>query len=1108
MCDRRIQAILGWTLKQSLNIGDLVTYPHSPGVGTIGEISAHRARVDFFASVAEPVVESNWVALTDCNPALLDRETRVYWRNPDTGMWSPGRVASRVDGKYYVTFPNHDFDFPLPQTELRTRWDGDLTDPASVLGAAAHESGYFRNTRLPFLQGLIAQRGASANTASFLSSAVEIYPHQVDAALTVLSDPVQRYLLADEVGLGKTIEAGYVIRQTLLDNPTARIVVITPDNLRRQWLGELLSKFFIDDFSNAKVKFRSHEAPDTWEEHNGWDLAVVDEAHRLTQVDDPSDGAYPALRALAHSVEKLLLLSATPTTSHYKTHLGLLHLLDPKLYSWEQVDKFWERYEQRVDLADSVYTLDAQFTMYLASSIEDIRRTLGVHDSQFEHLSARVLELLDEDDELCDDFDESELTLRVEELRAHISETYRLHRRVVRHRRATVLEEAPDAEFPSYEVRGRSIPEVVDLSSETHDNAENCVLDWYNLTADERPRSTEDGAEFGTVLKVLVTRSGIIANDLVDALRWRLRDDEYAATRAALTSSECLALHAAPIMPFEAELLDTIEARSTERRAEQSALDAVTKSLVPLLRAHRRVVIFCGPGQLAPILAEHLRAQFPRAAMSEHLATSDREKAHASVHDWTTGSGNRLLVMDNSGEDGLNLQLADAAIHLRFPWSPNQLEQRMGRLDRYRSADTVGQSAPARQYRLTSARGEVTFNDAWAQLLIEGYGMFDGSLSTLQDVIDQGIPDVWARAAERGPAGLEQESEGVRATLIDARTAIDKMDMLESIHRTVAEANSIAPALIAFEEKWRTWQDAVSTFASGSAGGINLRMEWVDSGKLAQFDLLKSMPLADPKLWRRTRARVSPASVRAAFNRSAALKKPGTRLFRTGNQMTDALAELGWNDDRGKATAFSRPYPHQAEGTQPFLGFDYLVEADTAQANSLVSGQTRAEQALRHQADRVLAPFTVRVWVPAFSHSPVINPGQIDWLNQPYDKDKLKDRNYNRDRLGELLDLFDGADEFRATVTAAEAISREHMATVTDLQRVCDAARAAAEQRLAIARAQARARSAAGHIVGDAESYLLDTEVTSALIEGLSRPNTRLVAAICLVKVPGVVRVR
>lgn len=1108
MRNRQIQAILGRTLKQSLNIGDLVTYPNSPGVGTIGEISAHRARVDFFASVAEPVVESNWVALIDCSLTLLDPETRVYWRNPDTGTWSPGRIASRVDENYYVTFPNHNFDFPVPQAELRARWDGDLTDPASVLGAAAHESGYFRNTRLPFLRGLIAQRGASANTASFLSSAVEIYPHQVDAALTVLSDPVQRYLLADEVGLGKTIEAGYVIRQTLLDNPTARIVVITPNNLRRQWLSELLSKFFINDFPHAKVKFRSHEAPETWKEPNVWDLAVVDEAHRLTQVDDPSEGAYPALRALAHSVENLLLLSATPTTSHYKTHLGLLHLLDPKLYSWDQLDQFRKRYEQRVVLADSVYTLDAQFTVYLASSIKDIRRTLDVYDSQFEHLSARVLELLDEHDELRDASDEPDLTVRVEELRAHISETYRLHRRVIRNRRETVLEEAPDADFPSYEVRGRSTPEVVDLSSETHDDAENCVLDWYNLTANERSGSAEDGVEVGAVLKVLATRSGVIANDLVDSLRWRLRKDENAAHRAFLTGSERLALHAAPLLPFEADLLNRIEAHSTGRVAEQSALDAAITSLVPLFRANRRVVIFCGPGQLAPMLVEHVRARFPTAAVSEHLATSDREEAHASVQGWTAGPGNSVLIMDSSGEDGLNLQLADAAIHLRFPWSPNQLEQRMGRLDRYRSVNTVGQSAPARQFRLTSARGDVTFNDSWAQLLVEGYGVFDGSLSTLQDAIDQGIPDVWASAAERGPAGLDQKSEGLRATLIDARTAIDKMDMLESIHRTVSEANSIAPALIAFEERWRTWQDAVSTFASGSSGGINLRMEWVDSEKLAQFDLLKSTPLVDPKLWRLTRARVSPASIRAAFNRSAALKMPGVRLFRSGNQMTDALAELGWNDDRGKATAFSRPYRHHAEEAQPYFGFDYLVEADTTQATSLVAAQTRAEQALRRQADRVLTPFTVRVWVPAFSNSPVSNQGQIGWLNQPYDKDKLKDRNYNRDRLGELLALFDGADRFRAAVATAEAISREHMAAVTDLRSVCDAARTVAEQRLAIARAQARARSAAGHIVGDAESYLLDTEVTSALIEGLSKPNTCLIAAICLVKVPGAARVR
>ena len=142
------------------------------------------------------------------------------------------------------------------------------------------------------------------------------------AALTVLSDPVQRYLLADEVGLGKTIEAGFVIRQTLLDHPDARIVVLAPDALRPQWAQELREKFFIDDFPDAQVKCVGHEEPERWADYHGCELVVVDEAHRVAETDDPDKPTYRSLCTLAHSVPRLLLLSATPVMSQKRDTTG------------------------------------------------------------------------------------------------------------------------------------------------------------------------------------------------------------------------------------------------------------------------------------------------------------------------------------------------------------------------------------------------------------------------------------------------------------------------------------------------------------------------------------------------------------------------------------------------------------------------------------------------------------------------------------------------------------------------------------------------------------------------------------------------------------------
>src|SRR5947209_2275548 len=82
---------------------------------------------------------------------------------------------------------------------------------------------------------LLRQRAASRGMSGLLSSRIELHSHQVEVIRRVLEDPVQRYLLADEVGLGKTIEAGAILRQYLIDDPSGQALVIVPPLLAQQW---------------------------------------------------------------------------------------------------------------------------------------------------------------------------------------------------------------------------------------------------------------------------------------------------------------------------------------------------------------------------------------------------------------------------------------------------------------------------------------------------------------------------------------------------------------------------------------------------------------------------------------------------------------------------------------------------------------------------------------------------------------------------------------------------------------------------------------------------------------------------------------------------------
>ncbi|GIH51958.1 ATP-dependent helicase HepA [Microbispora rosea] len=1080
-------------------VGRLVEYADSPGIGRVGDLTETSARVDFFESVAEPVAYSQIVPLSKLRGVVLEAETRVYRRNPDTGDWLAGRVRGYVGHTHYVTFPNVDYDFPVSEDELRVRWDRPVANPVTVLTAGGNESGYYYNARLPFLHNLVSQRGASASTSALLSSAVELFPHQIRAALTVLSDPVQRYLLADEVGLGKTIEAGFVIRQTLIDNPQARICIVAPDVLRRQWIGELRAKFFIHDFPAAKIKVLSHETPERWSNYLAWDLVVVDEVHRLVQVTSPEESPYKQLTALAHSVPRLLLLSATPVMSRYTAQLAMLHLLDQSLYRWDDRAAFQKKYELRSQLANSVFLLDSTYTYALPAAIEEIRQLLPSTDQRFAELSQKVIDLLDENDELRTNVDEAELKKRTESLRGHISEAYRLHRRVIRHRRHTVLQDDPNSEFMPYEVRGRREPHVLQVSDGTMETTQAIVEQWRSQVWDHL---LDEGLEehktpYAMVLAVLASRASLPISDLEDALAWRVLRDERAASRAGLTAAERTLLLKPEVLSLEHALLEEIRTQSafTDFQAQS---DRVIDAMLPALRRSRRSTIFCGPGMLAPTLVERFKKRFRGVSVHEHTHRVGADEAERSVHEWSTGTRQSVLIADGTAEDGLNLQSTDAVFHVRLPWSPNQLEQRLGRVDRYQS-DQTSAAHPAASYRIGAFDSDASYIDSWAQLLAEGYGIFAQSVSTLQDAISESLPNVWTAALEGGPEQLRNSAPTVHMALAAARQEIDKMDMLEAIHETSIETHDIAHSLLALESEWTGARRTMLDYVSGS-GGIKLvhTQRTIDDCQRDVFDIAHSHPTMDPRQWSQARARLSPEHTQGAFNRSAVLRAPGTRIFRAGSPLVEVLARAVHLDDRGQASAFRR-IDHELHGDPiAYFGFDFLVEADLSDALELVIDHTEAMHAIRRQADRLLPPFTLKVWIEAGRKTPITTSTALTWLNKPYDKGP--DQNYNKKRLPELLDLLGGWDGYTQAANLSEQTARAHLNKVTDLATRCAQAQEQAWQRVAIARAQAQVRRDAGHLVGDAESLVTDIAVTDALIAGLTRPTIKLIAATCLVR--------
>ena len=192
---------------------------------------------------------------------------------------------------------------------------------------------------------LRAPSGTVASLSRSLSNArVDLNPHQVDAALFAIRSPLNRgVLLADEVGLGKTVEAGIVITQRWAER-RRKILLILPATLRKQWQGELSTKFFQPsvilegprtrvDPSDAIAICSYHFAASHTAEIRDvpWDLVVVDEAHRLRNVWKTNNKIAQAIADAIQAAPKLLM-TATPLQNSLTELFGLATILDPQLF--------------------------------------------------------------------------------------------------------------------------------------------------------------------------------------------------------------------------------------------------------------------------------------------------------------------------------------------------------------------------------------------------------------------------------------------------------------------------------------------------------------------------------------------------------------------------------------------------------------------------------------------------------------------------------------------------------------------------------------------------------------------------------------------------------
>ncbi len=215
-------------------------------------------------------------------------------------------------------------------------------------------------------------RGLRGNRAGLI-------PHQLHIAQEVGNRVNPRVLLADEVGLGKTIEAGMILQNQLFTEKVQRVLIIVPETLQHQWLVEMLRRFNLhfslfdeercEDFAEQAINPFSTEsliicALDWLKAHPNrvqqaieaeFDCLIVDEAHHLAWSENAPSAAYLLVEQLANAIPSVLLLTATPEQLGLESHFARLRLLDPeRFYDYQAFLKEQENYQPVADAVQSL----------------------------------------------------------------------------------------------------------------------------------------------------------------------------------------------------------------------------------------------------------------------------------------------------------------------------------------------------------------------------------------------------------------------------------------------------------------------------------------------------------------------------------------------------------------------------------------------------------------------------------------------------------------------------------------------------------------------------------------------------------------------------------
>lgn len=726
-----------------------------------------------------------------------------------------------------------------------------------------------------------------------------LFPHQIDTIMRASREEYCRLMLADEVGLGKTIEALIIAEQLRKKKKDFRTIVIVPEALINQWINEFEIKLWIKiDRYSPEIEIKNHVIISLEKVHQieyrkvisqKWDLMIVDEVHNILN----NDLVYDEIYKLSERIPNVLILSATPIVSRRTEYLKLLRLLKPYLYGKMTEEEFDELVQKNAIIKENV--CDAR------NALEDYYQEGGTETGYLEDV-VDCLENISEEvnDSIIETLinqinpQESEKAVgRINMILAYIAEYFQIDRDIIRHRRSELKERFAERKLikKSYTMLDRNMA-------------------YY---------------EYETYLEVIACINKLKKEPQTQEIMEELINSMFSSPYALTQIIDKYQLSKyVDVTELNEYLEDYTNAVDEEISQIQSIIDegnikgrnSVLADFIDQEAYDKKTVVFSKYTITAEKAYEMFCNLYEKDKITRFYSGMSQEELAMNIELFQTNEDIKLLVCDYLAGEGRNLQEADFIVHIDLPISPNDIEQRIGRLDR------IGRS-PEKDVISVVIYTEDTLEEQLLRIWDECLHIFSESLSGLEIALKELKMTIVEFIANNDEMDFEEEIEIFKDKVKKLNRTL-REERLNDVNRQLSkQMKNLLENLIEEVDKgegqllgnvMKAWGKLVGMQDEDECcrGVWNLTKYTRESFRHGSFRKAWYIPPTTEKILERSN---KPNEIRGTFSREQAIKNESIAFFAPGEPIFDSILKHAMNSYQGTCSAM------QFERDFSFTGF-------------------------------------------------------------------------------------------------------------------------------------------------------------------------------------------